>query len=175
MAVTGPRELSPYQRGQVAHLVSSPVGAGAFARHEPAPPVEWLCVFDPHVRHSWPQLLTWRHSEPSRFDPFDSYALDGETLATFRGDHLGLDPQHDTRWSAFEVTADERPSARTPTFPSLCGPASTAPPQLPPRLRRLAQWFGRVATDPAAVWWASGQNALHPEMAVQASEALRKD
>ena len=71
--------------------------------------------------------------------------------------------------------AGERPAGRSPILAALRGPASTAPPQLPSRLWRLARWFGRVATDPVAIWWASGQSALHPDMAFLARETVLKD
>lgn len=175
MAVAGPRELLPHQRGQVAHLVSSPVGAGVFAEHEPTPPAEWLCSFDPYVRYDCRRPLSWRDPEPDRFDPFDSYGLDGEPPPAREEERPGTVTPPPGSWSAFEAVAGERPAGRSPQFASLRGPASTAPPQLPLRLWRLARWFGRVATAPVAIWWASGQTAIHPVIAFQAHEAVLKD
>jgi len=175
MAVAGPRDLSPYQRGQVAHLVSSALGAGVFAKHEPAPPAEWLCAFDPDVRYDQRRSLTWRDPEPDHFDPFDSYGLDNEIPPIGGEEQPSQHAPPPDSWSALEAVPGERPTGRNPSLASLRGPASTAPPRLPLRLLHLARWFGRVAIDPVAIWWASGQNVLHPEIAFQVREAVLKD
>jgi hypothetical protein len=48
LAMAGPEKLQPYQRGQLAHIVSTYEGARKFAERKP--PAEWLCVFDPLCR-----------------------------------------------------------------------------------------------------------------------------
>ncbi|TCH96586.1 hypothetical protein EJV46_18530 [Roseococcus sp. SYP-B2431] len=171
MAVTGPRELLPYQRGQVAHLVSSPIGAGIFSEHEPAPPAEWLCVFDANVRYDRCRPVAWRDPEPDHFNPFESYGLDGETPPLRDEDRPEPITPPPGSWSAFESVASESPAGR-PVSPSLRGPASRLPPRLSVRLWRLARWFGRVVSDPVALWWASGEKALHSDLVFFARDAL---
>lgn len=175
MAVRGPRALEPHQRGQVAHLVKSGIGATIFAEHEPAPPAEWLCTFDPYVRYDRRRPISWRDAEPDRFDPFLNYGLDGELppARNEAGKELpGPIAPPNGSWSAFDAQLGERASDKAPVQASLRGPGATMAPQLPVRLWRLARWFGRVATDPMAIWWAAGQNALHPDIRYQVRQAI---
>ena len=74
LAQRQPAELKPFQRGQVAHLVSTKAGANAFASAEPLPPAEWLCVFDAYSRYAKPGRLSWR--EETKVDPLDVFGLD---------------------------------------------------------------------------------------------------
>jgi len=176
MALRGPRDLEPHERGQVAHLVKSPAGAAIFAEHEPAPPAEWLCAFDPFVRYDRKRSKSWRDPEPDRFDPFVSYGLDSETRPNREEDERpGQTAVPADSWSAFEATSGERPGGRNQLRRSLRGPGAIAPAQLPARLSRLAWWIGRVAADPIAIWWASGQNALHPDIRFPVRQTLRKE
>lgn len=50
MARRGPRALAAHERGQVAHVARNNLGAKEFADAKPAPPAEWLAVFDGSVR-----------------------------------------------------------------------------------------------------------------------------
>ena len=36
--------------------------------------------------------------------------------------------------------------------------------ELPPRLLSLASWFHRICDEPAAIWWAAGQQGVHPKV-----------
>lgn len=175
MALRGPRGLQPHERGQVAHLVSSAVGASVFADHEPAPSAEWLCAFDPYVRYDRQRSINWPDPDPDRFDPFDSYHLDGETAPNRQDERPGSFSPPPNSWSAFEADSDEGPGGRNQIQRSMRGPGSIAPAPLPVRLWRLGRWFGRVAADPVAIWWASGQNALHSEVIYHAREAMMRD
>jgi hypothetical protein len=47
LAKQGPEQLQPFQRGQVAHVVSTFEGARKFSEEEDVPPAEWLCVLIP--------------------------------------------------------------------------------------------------------------------------------
>ena len=49
-AKQGPQSLSPHERGQVAHVVSTVEGARKFSEGDDPPPAEWLCVFDSQRR-----------------------------------------------------------------------------------------------------------------------------
>jgi hypothetical protein len=172
-AACGPRALLPHERGQVAHLVSSSVGAAAFAEQEPAPPAEWLCTFDPLVRYDHLRSIDWR--DPDQFDPFESYHLDGETPPSREQNRTGSPAVPSGSWSAFEAAPDEHPSGQSLMRPSMRGPSSTAPAQLSGRLWRLTDWLGKVVADPVSIWWASGQNALHPEVINHVRRAIMRD
>lgn len=178
MALRGPRDLLPHERGQVAHLVSSSVGADVFARHEPVPPAEWICVFDPYVRYDRRRPIDVWNGEAGEFDPYDAYGLDTDPPPRRQADDETMVERREVphgSWSALEAIGTDEPSGRAPVFQSIRGPRSYHPPQLPKRLVRIARWFGRVATDPVAVWWASGQNALHPDLLQQAQRAVLRD
>ena len=171
-AEKGPRELQPFERGQVAHLVSSAAGAALFANHEPPAPAEWLCAFDPLVRFDRRRPLGWGDPE-DRFDPFQAYHLDGEVPPETdeKGKRKNAAPPAGS-WSAFEAVPDERPGARSQHVPSLRGAGAVNPLELPPRLYRLGQWLGKVAADPFAIWWAAGQSTLHHDVVYWIRNAL---
>lgn len=175
MAMRGPRNLLPYQRGQVAQLISSRLGARIFAEHEPPPPAEWLCVFDPQVRFDKPRMTSLDGSAREDFDPFAAYGLDGETAPPRNQDRHRSATVPQSSWSAFEAVSGERPAGRSAVPVSLRGRSSTDAPQLTERLARLAGWFGRIAADPVALWWAAGQDALHPDMTFRVRHALLRD
>ena len=66
-SLRGPRGMERHERGQVAHLVSTDVGARAFAEGGVTPPAEWLCVFDPAVR--WGKSRGWEPVDATRRRP----------------------------------------------------------------------------------------------------------
>ena len=78
LARKGPRNLEPYERGQVASLVRTDVGAKLFADDDPPPPGEWLCVFDRNFRYGEPETPL-DDSQPT-FDPLIEYGLDDDPL-----------------------------------------------------------------------------------------------
>ncbi|MEO7469445.1 MAG: SIR2 family protein, partial [Sphingobium limneticum] len=177
MATAGPRSLLPHERGQVANLVSSAIGAETFSRHEPAPPAEWVCVFDPYVRYDRVRPVDVWDAASSDFDPFESYGLDSDPPPRRSEDETMIEQREVPKasWSALEAIATDEPGGRAPAVQSVRGPTASHPPALPKRLFRLARWFGRVATDPIAIWWAAGQNALHPDMLKFAQRDVLQD
>lgn len=168
MAGRGPRELRPFERGQVAHVVSTLPGARMFAAADPLPPAEWLCVFDPGRRyatsgnlHEIDDWSTWVH-----VDPFDYYGLDSD-VAPDRCDPTDRPAQRKapvTAWDAFAWTESERTHIQIEGLPMLRGYHAGNIPCLPPRLSELAKWIGKTADQPASVWWAAQQDTLHPEI-----------
>ena len=112
MSGSGPRGLASYQRGMVAHLVRTSIGAKdsnryrvadfrraqplfcmlgtpckrqrnsrqhpkQFADAKPAPPAEWLCVFDVFRRYANASYRL-RTSTRTAFDPLEEYGLDDD-------------------------------------------------------------------------------------------------
>ena len=162
-AKAGPRSLRPFQRGQIAHIVSSDDGALAFA--ESRAPAEWLCVFDPccrYARHhsAWPNI-----DRPIPI-PFDVYGLDSDQFPD-RGEHT----EHsvttkfpEKAWSAFDLNKRDHDGCGSNEFTTFRGPNASEVPNLPKRLRYLAWWIAEVADQPASVWWAVRQEALHPSI-----------
>ena len=151
MAKTRPRELLPDQRGRVVSLVRSDRGAKLFAEAKPAPPAEWLCVFDRYVRYGSPRTIP---------------GVDGEIapLPEFKLDDDPMRPAGEP-WRSDEVSDDLLLSAvRSGALVRLgsFGVRQTAP--LPDRLALLAHWIGQSLNEPASAWWAAGHTSLHESL-----------
>lgn len=162
----GPAELQPHERGQVAHIVSTHQGARRFAEAEPPPPAEWLCVFDSMTRYARPFRVYGSGESSELVDPFEFYCLDSDQTPPNADPDAGL-PKREipaTAWDAFIPTRGERAELKPGQVPMLRGYYSTTVPSLTPRLWYLGGWIARVATEPAAVWWASAQGGLHPDV-----------
>ena len=80
LAQKGPEGLLPFERGQIAHVVSTVVGIKRFAGATEPPPASWLCVFDPLIRYSKPARIWKLGDQGSFFDPFDDYCLDSDPI-----------------------------------------------------------------------------------------------
>jgi len=162
MARKGPVELQPHERGQVAHLVSSPEGAGKFASSKNPLPAEWLCVFDPAIRYLKPGRLD-SYSGPF-FDPFEAYGLECDPVPP------KIDPEDfyakrdipPDAWNCFSPTSRDLQNLEISNYAGLRGHYSVNVPALPARLSHLGHWICMVSVKPAAVWWASQQVGLHP-------------
>ena len=155
LAQRGPTQLEPFQRGQVAALVRTSEGAAEFATATSPPSPEWLCVFDRYVRYAQPQL-GFGQEDP---DPLSFYGLDddpplpeAETGGTNR-EPVGVD-------FLSVLATDERKDRNK----RLAGVWRWHSDPLPDRLGHLASWFGKVAQQPAALWWAAGYDAVHPQL-----------
>ncbi|MBA3676609.1 MAG: SIR2 family protein [Sphingosinicella sp.] len=154
LAQRQPAELKAFERGQVAHLVSSRPGASAFATATPPPPAEWLCVFDAYSRYAKPGWLDRR--EKIEIDPLDVFGLDSDP------------PRPEERpGSAFVAPGEDMLGWRHgdqqwPERQRLSGYRAEWNNQLPSRLHQLAHWFGLVMDQPAAIWWAAGRPLPHP-------------
>lgn len=150
-----PETLEPFQRGQVAALVSTVAGATKFANAEPPPPAEWLCVFDRHRRFSAAEKISWDR-DADTFDPLEAYGLD---------DDPPRPPENQLRIQNVGVDLLET----LPTELDGLGHgrlAGTIDPRQGPsaRLAALSHWFERVSHEPAAIWWAAKQSDLHSSL-----------
>lgn len=166
MALRGPGSLEPYQRGQVAHVVSTLDGMRFFAERTPPPPAEWLCVFDSQFRYGEPGNVGSYVEEGPYFDPFDSYGLDSDPVPLKKSpedlnEKRVVPPD---AWSALATNRLDRADRRVQSLPAVRGHWSTNTPELPPRLEQLGTWISVVATQPAAVWWSANQSGLHPDI-----------
>ncbi len=80
MARRGPRALAAHERGQVAHVARNNLGAKEFADAKPAPPAEWLAVFDGSVRTG--DTFEGPGEARQSFDPLATYGLDDDAPRT---------------------------------------------------------------------------------------------
>ena len=153
LARRGPRNLAPYERGQVASLVRTDMGAKLFADADPPLPGEWLCAFDCTIRYG-AVGRSFDGSEPD-FDPLVEYSLDDDpprppttrTPTSPPGDDL------------LSLQPTERP---TNVSTRLAGISRQHVAPLPSRLVHLAGWIVKIAHEPVVLWWAAKYAALRP-------------
>ena len=168
-AQRGPENLEPCQRGQIAHIVSSIEGARKFANATNPAPASWLCSFDPYVRFAKPARTGALYERGPYFDPFDAYGLDSDPVPK----KLPPDDSYAKRempsgvWDCFAPTRQDRLNLREEHFAAFRGHYSQTVPRLSGRLNYLESWITKVADQPAAVWWASRQAGLHPNIQQQ--------
>lgn len=174
-AMDGPEVLAPFQRGQVAHIVSTIEGAREFARRKP--PAEWLCVFDPLCRCAQPPRMVSFHPEISVINPFSSYGLDSDEVPekSAQENRSVAESAPAGAWDAFAVTMIDRQDLVDENFPVLRGEFAAKGPRLPKRIAWLAGWIADVADQPTTVWWAARQTSLHPEVRSHLQYRLNQD
>ena len=190
-AYNSPKALRPFERGQVAHVVSNANGARLFAEAEQVPPAEWLCVFDSGRRYERPgtdlspedmcsAFFNNANQEPSQLavdvveqnteiNPYMLYGLDDDAPPA---PVLGRNDSFsryipDTAWNAFIPTKRDRQNFQTDFISAFRGHWAVNPIPLCTRLRALGVWLSKVSDQPAAIWWAAYQSALHPEIQQQ--------
>ncbi|MEZ6049185.1 MAG: SIR2 family protein [Planctomycetaceae bacterium] len=175
MADKGPRELSPHQRGMVAHLVSSEEGAKAFSRAEP--PAEWLCVFDPACRYGKVDKTPLEFLDDPPLDPFSLYSLDDDPVPQSIEDespYSGGDAPKQA-WDAFATSLADEKHLSLRNLASVKGPDSA---QIPPPLKRqeyLEFWVAQMAYEPVTLWWAARQEMIHPGFQSHIERQLRRN
>lgn len=169
LARRGPDTLLPHERGQVAHVVSTQEGAPRFSSADPPPPAEWLCVFDASVRYSTPRHEYNLTESRTFIDPFALYGLDSDVVPEKIDpeDHYKKRELPNEAWDCFKLTRLDRQDLSDQNLPALRGYLSTHVPRLPVRLWQLGLWLRKVSAQPAAVWWAAGQNGIHREFQKQ--------
>ncbi|RJG53480.1 hypothetical protein D0Z70_15800 [Sphingobium terrigena] len=177
MASAGPSALLPHQRGLVAHLAATPEGARRLAGRGAPLPAEWLSVFDPDRRYAPPGLVAPFDSLGERVDPFEALRLDADRppAPTDPDDLFSRREVPIYAWDLFAVTDADREDLPAEATGKLRGPWAGAASKLPRRLWHLGAYLVRVAHQPAAVWWASHQTGLHPEVVQQIERALRHE
>lgn len=156
LATKNPRCLSPFQRSQVAHLVSSASGAELFYKCEPTPSAEWLCVFDPYIRNAKPEVVrAYEGSLRYEYIPQDYYGLESDPLI----DHDSREHQY---WGTDLLSLLPSDSAtQTKQAQGLIGDIIGI---LPARMRYLAAWLAKNLNDPWSLWWASGKSELNAQL-----------
>lgn len=159
MAQGGPEDLSPFEREQVAHLVSTKEGARKFLESDPPAPATWLCVFDPSIRYSKPE----QDDGGYEVNPFALYGLASDTVPVpiTPGDHYAKRETPSTAWDAFSLNRRDRLELRDDHITPLRGGAALVAGRLPDRINNLGLWVGKVSNQNAAVWWGARQLGLH--------------
>lgn len=193
MAGRGPRDLQPHERGQIAHVARTSVGAREFSTSTLALPAEWLCVFDSRRR------LANAEEDPKTgivFDPRAHYGLDDDPPT---GQQVTEIEESRETTAAFDLPTHPAPKDHWPTgyrsesknkiddnnlIACLLGDKRVISgfrlsrqdndrfAQLPPRLCHLADWIAKNAPDPVVAWWVAKQYRLHPYLVSKISTRL---
>ncbi|MEM8772999.1 MAG: SIR2 family protein [Pseudomonadota bacterium] len=169
----GPEGLKPFERGQVAHLVSSTKNSVSFKNHKPPIPATWLCVFDKSVRFARPEKADRYDENSPVIDPYALYALDSDPPPIGDNEKYANQQIPEEAWSAFDLTEQDLASLTDNQLPAFYGHNANKPANLPRRLTNIGIWFGNVADQPAAAWWAAKQLTLHPDVKWMTDRTLR--
>jgi len=162
-ARNGPRNLEPYERGQVAHIISTTEGARKLAESMPPPPAEWLCVFDSICRYAGTIRSSKRFEEVNKIvDPFKYYHLDSDKRMPQMNANDTFNWLENNSWDGFKITETDWQELNEHNLPTFKGYNSINHPSLPSRIHALGDWLVKVSDQPAAIWWAAKQNKLHP-------------
>jgi SIR2-like domain len=157
MAQTPPSDLASYQRGQVAHIVRSAIGAKEFADSVPPAPVDWICVFDRSCRTGEKFEASAWDRDAELFDPQVAYGLDDDPPRSKEKDQNPVLLADDlVAWR----TGDQRP---TDQF-RLGGRRTRGFEDMPARLFHIARWISTNADKPTIAWWAARQAGVHPRL-----------
>jgi hypothetical protein len=166
-----PKDLAPYERGQVAHILRTVKGARLFSEADPAPHPEWVCVMDANVRSA--KQSRGYGDDAEVFDPVVAYGLD---------DDLNDIPEDDRKQGVSNdnllVWRDEDDNPHE--FHRLGGRQAAGFEATPIRLSHLIRWVSKSIDSPVLAWWAIRQNGLHPrllqelEWQVEHSKTLHK-
>jgi hypothetical protein len=165
-AKQGPRELKPFERGQVAHVISSPEGITRILESDEELSAEWLLVFDKYCRYAKPSYLGTFTEQGPKIDPFDLYCLDSDPVPEKRpsDDHYSKREVPSEIWDGFELNHTDKTESLDFSLPYFRGFQSSKAPNLSMRLNKLHQWIGSVATSPVTLWWVMQQVELHPSV-----------
>lgn len=166
LAQSDPKKLSPFQRGQVANLISTTAGAKLFSQVEPSPTTEWLCVFDAHVRTRKASSCTeFFHRKAETFDPFMVYGLDDDPPRPEEKEQLSTLLPHKNYLAWLPFDSLELESLSLHSSQSL----------LPPRLWYLKNWIVQNLNSPIVAWWAAQKNELAATLREEIIEKLAND
>jgi len=176
LAKQGPQKLYPYQRGQVAHIISTIQGARKFSEGDVYPPAEWLCVFDSTKRYAEPKFSYGSDVKDDFIDPFERYGLDSDSIPKKidPDDYSARREIPEDAWDAFAANRLDRKALKEDFFSAVRGHWAINSPRLPTRLNQLGIWIRNVANQPATVWWAAAQRGLHPDIQQQIKWALNQ-
>ncbi len=163
-ATAGPNGLEPFQRGQIAHILSTFEGANHIYREQPSLSAIWLNVVDPLMRYGEVEKLDPYDKNSSPFDPFYCYGLESDEQPPVSDPDQLVNRREvpAEAWNGFEPSIFDADHASVKTLGGIANSKKSTP--LPPRLQQLAGWFARISHEPASLWWAVHQNSLHPQI-----------
>lgn len=160
LAKSNPRELKPFERGMVAHVIKTNAGAKAFACADLPPHPEWLCVFDSKIRSGDVKTNIYDGSE---FDPLEVYGLDSDLARTQVGLELDEENTGNRQVGVYEdLLTGNWGEQYVGMHESRLGSERL---EMPSRLYNLSRWILRVYDSPVVAWWVVKSSGLHPILA----------
>ena len=154
-----PRALQPFERGQIAHIVSSSEGAKKFAEAKTVPSAEWLFVFDKFCRYALPHRSHPLFSRDHIVYLPSLYCLDSDKLPQ----DSDLDYKNQMtpaflskEWDAFDINQRDYASVDEQNATTFRYDAS----KFVNRLIKLAIWLRKILDQLSALYWASLQSSL---------------
>lgn len=149
----GPRAIEPHERGMVAHVLQTAVGAKLFADTENSPPIEWLFVIDKTCRFGVPSESYGETKE--KFDPLEAYGLDDDPPRPNENQQQDpLEKEDLIAWRRGDDSLDH--------MTRLSGGYHRGSEPIPSRLFHLSRWMLKHVEHPALAWWVARQHRLHP-------------
>lgn len=168
MSMRGPRALEPFERGQVVHLVSTTPGARLFAKADPSPPAEWICVFDSGCRSDKKATNFGFYEHDEEFDPYYEYSLDNDPAPnTKQFERRDIGFINVLKWNSF----DETP---TSLF-QITGAGNTLGWELPKRLEHLSNWIAGHSSNPVISWWSARKPGIHQYLVTALQQKFRNN
>lgn len=153
-----PKDLAPFERGQVAHVLRTVQGARSFSETSPAPNPEWICVLDANIRSADKSRSYGDDIEV--FDPGAVYGLDDDLNEISSDDRKqGVSNDNLLVWR----NEDDNPHESH----RLGGRQIEGFEATPTRLSHLINWISKSIDSPLLAWWAIRQNGLHPRLLQQ--------
>jgi hypothetical protein len=176
-AAPGPAKLSPYVRGQVAHVLSTREGATRVARSDTLLDGSWLLGLDPHQRYSDPVHIDLYNKTKGPFDPFTALGLDTDLKPKSADPNRWFErrtPPPDAS-DILKLTRTDFEEMSNPGGGELRGDVAAFASAMPPRLAGIGFWIQRVAHQPITFWWAAQQSGLHATVRSDIEWALRRE
>jgi len=166
MSQKDPKELTPHERGQVAHVLRTVQGAKLFSEAEPKPHPEWVCVMDANVRSTKPERGDDYDESNEQFDPQVAYGVDGDqSVSSESAPGQGISNDNLLVWHE----GDDNPY----DFHRLGGRQAEGFEITPRRLEHLITWISKSIDSPVLAWWSIRQNGLHPRLMKQIEWQMR--
>lgn len=164
-AQVSPSVLEPFERGQVAHIVSTVEGMRTMSRMQKPLPAEWLYVFDPSSRLKGPSTIRSWDGTHEKIFPFERYSLDEDVYVTKEAtEGYSIVPPRSDIWDCFKLMDNDKKGSSSTSQGRIIGYEAHNIPSLSRRLSLLGDWMVKVAENPIIVLWAVKKGGLHPEV-----------
>ena len=150
-----PKDMTPHERGQVAHVLRTVPGARLLSEFGSAVHPEWICVLDANVRSA--KQGSGLAPGASTFGPRRAYGLDDDHERFSEEDRLrGMGNDSLLSWRS----GDDNPHE----LHRLGGRQTEGTEATPKRLGHLVNWIRKSVHSPVLAWWVARQNYLHPRL-----------